>query len=214
MSEKIQSPFGRVSWPFVFGEGDPQATGEAKYTMTLMVPKNKEAYATLGLNPQQRDTLLRKANEFIMSFKQKCELAAQAKFGTSWKDVRWNPIIDGADKAEKMEINKHFWLLRMKTKFKPKVQAPKAEDGFIADGNEDETDGFYAGCWARCNMNIYCYNQPSNKGVAIGLGAIQKAYTDDPFTQGAANQFDGDVEDIQEDDPTLYSNGEDIEDLE
>jgi hypothetical protein len=49
-------------------------------------------------------------------------------------------------------------------------------DAIVAENSEE----FYAGCWARASVNPYAFNN-IGKGLAIGLGNIQKLGDDDSF---------------------------------
>ena len=40
---------------------------------------------------------------------------------------------------------------------------------------------FYAGCYARASVNAYAYDMKGNKGVAFGLGNVQKMGDGDPL---------------------------------
>ena len=194
-AEIYPSPIGRVSWAFVFGAGDDGENGAAKYKLTLMLPKHKDAIKHLGLNPAKVKALLREVDEFVELIREQAEESAKGRFKTKYTTSRFDPVIDGDEKADSFAGNANFWLLRMKTKFKPKVSAPKKSDGYITDGNDDEKDGFYSGCWARVQTSLYTYDTDGNRGVAVGLGHIQKAWNDEPFATGGA-EFEGDVEDL------------------
>lgn len=193
--ETIQSPIGRISWPFVFGAGDEQEDGPSKYKVTLMLPKNKEAFKTLGINPAQAKSLLKQVTEFVEVIRAEGEAAAKAQFKGKWSKSRHNPVLDGDEKAEKWEGNANFWLLRCKTKYKPKVGKPKAEDGLITDGDIDEQTGFYPGCWARVAVSLYTYNVKGKTGVGLGLSYVQKAWNDEAFQTGGF-EFEDDIEEL------------------
>ena len=54
----------------------------------------------------------------------------------------------------------------------------------IVDANRDEImsdDEFYSGCWGRASVNFYPYTVETNKGVACGLGNLQKTKDDTPI---------------------------------
>ena len=148
--EKILTPVGRTSWVSVFGDGDEKEQGEAKYKLTLMLPQNKAALETLGLNPAQTKKHLKEVEDFIKLLQGECSELAKSKFQKKWESTRWDPVIDGDEKKDSFEANENFWLLRAKSKFAPKVTKPRATDGFITDGDDDQKDGFYSGCWAQC----------------------------------------------------------------
>lgn len=208
--ETYNSPIGRISWAFVFGEGDPDADTPAKYSITLMLPKNKKAIQHLGLNPAQQKKILVETEAFVAQIRQEGETMAKAQFKKGWEGTRWNPVLDGDEQT--WDGNANFWLLRAKTKFKPKVSQPKKSDGLIVDGDEDPLTGFYSGCWARAVLSLYKYANKSNKGIALGLGFVQKAYNDEAFTSGGV-EFDDDIEDLEPDQDDFAGSGDDNDDL-
>jgi len=195
--EKIQTPIGRVSWAFVFGEGDEQEEGPSKYKMTLMLPQNKAALESLGLNPAQEKKTLAEVEKFIAKLQSECKELAKATFKKKWENTRWDPVLDGDEKESSWEGYKNFWLLRAKSKYPPQVTKPKATEGFITNGDDDEKTGFYSGCWARCFISIFAYDFKGKKGISLGLGGIQKAYNDERFESGG-DKFDSDIEELNE----------------
>lgn len=55
----------------------------------------------------------------------------------------------------------------------------------------DETE-VYSGCFARVSINFYAFNTNGNKGIAVGLGNIQKTKDGEPlggFRISAASDF-------------------------
>lgn len=213
MSDAIASPIGRVSWPFVFGDGDPKAQGPSKYGLTLMLPKNVKAFKTLGINPAKAKQIVASVEEFVEQVREQAEALAKAKFKNKWQNTRYDPVLDGDEKVESWDGNANFWLIRCKTKFKPKVRQPKAEDGFITDGDDDPQKGFYPGCWARVAINLFTYNVGGNQGVGIGLASVQKAWNDDPFQMGGY-EFDDDIEELEIDESDVEQFDDDDDDFE
>ena len=55
----------------------------------------------------------------------------------------------------------------------------------------------YSGCYARASINFYCFNSNGNKGVACGLGNIQKVRDGEPLggKSSAADDFTTDPDD-------------------
>ncbi len=55
----------------------------------------------------------------------------------------------------------------------------------------------YSGCYARVSINFYCFNSNGNKGVACGLGNIQKVRDGEPLggKSTAAEDFVSDLDD-------------------
>ena len=55
----------------------------------------------------------------------------------------------------------------------------------------------YSGCYARVSINFYAFNTNGNKGIACGLGNIQKVRDGEPLSgrTSAADDFATDLED-------------------
>ena len=55
----------------------------------------------------------------------------------------------------------------------------------------------YSGCYARVSINFYAFNSNGNKGVACGLGNIQKVRDGEPLggKSSAADDFSTDLDD-------------------
>ena len=63
----------------------------------------------------------------------------------------------------------------------------------ILDRNE-----VYSGCYARVSLNFYAFNSNGNKGVACGLGNIQKIRDGEPL--GSRTTAADDFTTIEDDD--------------
>ena len=55
----------------------------------------------------------------------------------------------------------------------------------------------YSGCYARVSVNFYAFNSNGNRGIACGLGNIQKVRDGEPLggRSSAADDFATDVDD-------------------
>ena len=55
----------------------------------------------------------------------------------------------------------------------------------------------YSGCYARVSINFYAFNTNGNKGIACGLGNIQKVRDGEPLSgrTSAADDFNTDLDD-------------------
>ena len=55
----------------------------------------------------------------------------------------------------------------------------------------------YSGCYARVSINFYAFNSNGNRGIACGLGNIQKVSDGDPLggRSSAADDFSADLDD-------------------
>lgn len=77
---------------------------------------------------------------------------------------------------------------------------------------ETNSEEFYAGCWARASVNPYGFNN-IGKGLAIGLGNLQKVGDDESFEgfTSAEDDFGGEaVEGFGDDDDGLSEDDDDL----
>lgn len=75
-----------------------------------------------------------------------------------------------------------------------------------ANGEPVAEEDFYAGCWARASVNPYAFNN-IGKGLALGLGNIQKLKDDERF-----DGFTSAEDDFGEDDISGEFGGDDLGD--
>lgn len=75
-----------------------------------------------------------------------------------------------------------------------------------ANGEPVSEEDFYAGCWARASVNPYAFNN-IGKGLALGLGNIQKLKDDERF-----DGFTSAEDDFGEDDISSEFGGDDLDD--
>lgn len=99
--------------------------------------------------------------------------AATAKFGDKAKDMLKsgalrNPLRDGAQKDDKPGFGEGKLFFNASTMFQPVVVDASLQDILDIEGQ------IYPGCKVRAQINFYGYDAKGNKGVAVGLTAIQK----------------------------------------
>jgi len=211
--DKITSPIGRLSWVFIHKEDPKQKPNDAaKYKLTIMLPKNEAALASLGLNPKQNKAILAEVEQFKKEFEKEAMTVATAKFKAKAKATRWNPMLDGDDEklSATWEGNKGFYIIRCKSKFQPTV-IDRHKKPIECD---DNPEGLYSGCWARIHLSLYPYDVDGNKGVAAGLGFfIKKIANDEAFGKGANadDAFDDDLDDELDMDDGEFDN-DDLDD--
>ena len=60
-----------------------------------------------------------------------------------------------------------------------------------------DRDEVYSGCYARVSLNFYAFNSNGNKGIACGLGNIQKIKDGEPLggRSSAADDFRTETDD-------------------
>lgn len=149
---------------------------EAKYSVSVIIPKT--------------DT------ETLKAIKEATELAK--KNGVS----KWNgkvpanlktPLRDGDTERPDDEAYAGCYFLNASSKNRPGVVDQNVQP--VMDANE-----VYSGCYARVSINFYAFNASGNKGIAAGLGNVQKLADGEPlggFTR-AEDDF-GTVENEEED---------------
>lgn len=155
----VVTPKFRASYPNVFKPRRNELNGKDEYSVVALFPKGT------NLEP-----LKKAATEAIVK--------------------KW-----GVDKAK--------WPTNLKSPFRD--QKERAKDGVLPAGHEegaifinfksaqkpqvvdqnvqlilDETE-FYAGVYAIASVNAYAYDQKGNRGVAFGLGNIQKVKDGEPL---------------------------------
>ena len=100
-----------------------------------------------------------------------------------------NPLRDGDEERSDDEAYAGKLFINANSKSKPEV--------IDVDKNEitDPLD-LYSGCYGRVSINFYAFNQNGNKGIAAGLGNIQKLAEGEPLGSvfSASNDFDDDFD--------------------
>ena len=76
------------------------------------------------------------------------------------------PLRDGDTEREDEAYAGH-WFINANSKTAPQI-VDKAVKPIL------DRDEVYSGCYARVSLNFYAFNSNGNKGIACGLGNIQK----------------------------------------
>lgn len=103
------------------------------------------------------------------------------------------PLRDGDIEREGDEAYAGCYFLNASSKNKPGIVGRDVQPIF------DATE-VYSGCYARLTLNFYAFSASGNKGIAAGLGNVQKLADGEPlggFTR-AEDDFDS-IEDSQDD---------------
>lgn len=157
----------RLSYPHVY---EPYAIGdgEPKYSVSIIIPKEdektvKKIYAAVDAAIED----------------------GKSKFGKKVNTASLKlPLRDG-DTEKDDEAYENSYFLNANSKQKPQV----------VDKNVDpilDEDAIYPGVYARVSLNFYAFSVNGNRGVAVGLGNIQKI-KDGPMLGGrtkASDDFD------------------------
>lgn len=149
---------------------------ELEYSATLLIPKAPNQFCP---DPKAVGSSL---TEIIKN-------AAAEKFGEGAKGWR-SPLKDGdtdlgEDGAPK---NPGYYTVRCSCKadFPP----------VLIDGARNHvTSGFESGDWGKVKLSAWTYDTSGNKGISVGLRAVQFLYKDEPLGQSSdptaiANEFE------------------------
>jgi len=124
--------------------------GEPKYSVSAIIPKS--------------DT------ETIKKIKAAVETAKQESISKWGGKIPANlklPLRDGDIDRPEDETYKDSYFFNANSK-----QAPQVVDGMVQPILEQSE--VYSGCYGRISVNFYGYNSNGNRGIAAGLGNIQK----------------------------------------
>ena len=125
--------------------------GAEKYSVSVLIPKS--------------DT------ETVKAINEAIDAAIEegvAKFGGKKpnKAAIKLPLRDGDTEREDEAYAGH-WFINANSKTAPQI-VDKAVKPIL------DRDEVYSGCYARVSLNFYAFNSNGNKGIACGLGNIQK----------------------------------------
>lgn len=167
----------RISYPHVW---EPYAMegNEPKYSVSIIIPKTDK--------------------ETLKAIKEATEQAKEEgknKWNGKVPGNLKTPLRDGDIDRPDDEAYKGCYFLNANSKNKPGIVDRDVQP--ILDQSE-----VYAGCYARVTLNFYAYNANGNKGVAAGLGNIQKLRDGEPLggITRAEDDFDSVDDNAPEDD--------------
>jgi len=162
--EKMTTPTGRVSFPYVFEKAKSLEAGkDGKYEITLYIPKTED----------------------ISAFRANLEKVAREAFGTkfvSLEKLKHPPIKDGDDKDPSDPAYGH-WIIRAKSSKRP----------VVVDASRspiESKDALYGGCYGRINITPASYAIPTGWGVTLYLNAVQKVKDGERFGGGGVSAED------------------------
>lgn len=162
----------RLSYANLTAPRAAQQGGEAKYSVTLLIPKTDTAT---------------KAN-----LDASAEAAAQDALGKLWNGVRPPvlpvPVHDGDGVRENGTPFgpecKGCWVVTASTKNKPQVVHQSDVNTELAPQD------IYSGMYARVTVNFFGYLNNGKKGVGCGLGNVMKTRDGEPLAGGASASSD------------------------
>lgn len=149
MAVKVVTGTVRLSYANLFEARASQEGREAKYSVSLIIPKSDTA--TIG-------AIKKAIDEVIQAEK-------ASKFGGKDKGLK-NPLRDG-DLEKDDPAYEGCMFINASSRQKPIVLDENKQ--VVLDARE-----VYSGCYAQASINLYAFNSNGNKGVAAGLNAIRK----------------------------------------
>lgn len=159
--EKMTTPTGRVSFPYVFEKAKSLEAGkEGKYEITLYIPKSED----------------------ISKLRANLEKVAKEAFGAKFQSLeklKHPPIKDGDEKDPSDPAYGH-WIVRAKS-----AKRPVVVDG--ARSPIESKDALYGGCYGRINITPASYAIPTGWGVTLYLNAVQKVKDGERFGGGGVS---------------------------
>lgn len=132
--------------------------GEEKYSISLIIPKS--------------DT------KTITEIKSAIEVAKQegkAKLGGKIPGNLKTPLRDGDIDRPDDEAYRNSFFINANSKERPNIVNRAVKP--ILDQSE-----VYSGCYGRASLTFYAYNANGNKGIACGLGNLQKLSDGEPLS--------------------------------
>lgn len=171
MSTKVVTGKVRFSFCYLFEKQDPLGGGEAKYSITLLIPKSDTA--TVGkikaAMAEAREIYCKRNGANALPLKPNHTL--RDGDGTKDNGENFGPECAGC------------YVIKVKSKQQPVVVDNMGNQ--ITDPAE-----VYGGCYGRASINFYGYNTAGQKGISASLLAVQKLHDGDPFgTVGSADDF-------------------------
>lgn len=125
--------------------------GPERYSVSVLIPKDDKK-TVKAIN----DAVDAAIEEGIAKFGGKKPNKAATKL----------PLRDGDTEREDEAYAGH-WFINANSKTAPQI-VDKAVKPIL------DRDEVYSGCYARVSLNFYAFNSNGNKGIACGLGNIQK----------------------------------------
>lgn len=168
---KVRLSYAHIFEPHAMNDGQ-----EAKYSVSVIIPKT------------DKETL-----KAIKEATDQAKKDGASKWGNKIPANLKTPLRDGDEERPDDEAYAGCYFLNASSKNKPGIVDQNVQP--VLDSTE-----VYSGCYARLTLNFYAYNASGNKGVAAGLGNIQKLEDGEPlggFTR-AEDDFDS-VADANED---------------
>lgn len=132
--------------------------GEEKYSVSLIVPKDDKK-------------TINEIKAAIEAAKQEGKAKLGGKIPTNLK----TPLRDGDIDRPDDEAYKNSYFINANSKDRPQIVDKNVKP--ILDQSE-----VYSGCYGRASVTFYAFNSNGNKGIACGLGNLQKLADGEPLS--------------------------------
>lgn len=177
---KVRLSYANIFEPKSINGSDP------KYSVSIIIPKSDK---------QQIEAIEEAINNAILAGESKLA----GKNGKVPSNIKL-PLRDGDEDRPDDENYADSYFVNANSNKAPAVvglEKDRSTGKAIHLGEDD----VYSGCYARVSINFYAFNTNGNKGVACGLGNIQKVADGDRLGGGASAEEDFDFEevDVEED---------------
>ena len=164
----------RFSYCNIFEPREPQGGGEAKYSVTLLIPKS-DAQAK-----QLIDAAVEAAKKNGVSTKWNGKMPAASKLTL--------PLRDGDEEFPDDPNYRGMWFMNANTGLERKPGVRVLEHGQLAEALDN--DDFYSGCYGCATVGMYPYNVSGNMGVACGLNNVVKTRDGERLAGGKSAEED------------------------
>lgn len=170
---KLVTGVVRLSYAHIWGPASINGSDE-KYSVSLIIPKS-----------------YKKTVKAIQDAIEQAKQDGKAKFGGKIPTTLKLPLRDGDIERPDDEAYADSYFINANSKEQPQIVDKKVQP--IIDRNE-----VYSGCYARVSITLYAFNTNGNKGIACGLGNIQKVADGDPL--GGRSRAEDDFTAFDDDD--------------
>ncbi len=170
---KLVTGVVRLSYAHIWEPASINGSDE-KYSVSLIIPKSDK-----------------KTVKAIQDAIEQAKQDGKAKFGGKIPANLKLPLRDGDIERPDDEAYVDSYFINANSKEQPQIVDKKVQS--IIDRNE-----VYSGCYARVSITLYAFNTNGNKGIACGLGNIQKVAEGDPL--GGRSRAEDDFTAFDDDD--------------
>ena len=170
----------RLSYSHVWDAVSIDGNSDPKFGACIIIPKNDKV-------------TIKKVNAAIQA-------AIMEGIKSKWKGKKpvnlKLPLRDGDEERPDDEAYQDSYFINCNSKDKPQIVDKNVQP--ILDRNE-----VYSGCYARVSISLYPFNTNGNRGIACGLGNIQKIADGEPL--GGRTRAEDDFEVYEDEDDDFLS---------